>query len=102
MITQQQLIADLKINHLSEQYQKNFIEQFYATVMLRVGDKLVENLTENQLQALNKLTAENKHDEALDYLQSQNDNLDQLVNSEIEILAEEIKSGTAASITPAE
>lgn len=94
-------LQDLGLGGLPDDQKQAFLQHVLETLELRVGTKLSEGLTDEQLEAFEKLTpdpsdspqvAEEKQRKALQWLETNRPNYRQVVAEELENLKNEIRS----------
>ncbi len=94
-------LNDLGLGGLADDQKQAFLQHVLETLELRVGTKLSEGLSDEQLEEFEKLTpepndspevAEQKQRSALQWLEANRPNYRQVVADELEALKNEIRS----------
>lgn len=93
-------LKDLGLDGLPEDDKKKMLVHIYETLELRVGMKLAENMSDEQLNEFEKLANANDESGSLKWLETNVPNYKDVVMAELEKLKQEIKQ-TAPQILSA-
>jgi hypothetical protein len=85
-----QIISDLGLTGLSEDQQMAMLATVYSTLNSRVGIKIADNLTEEQLDQFQKISETGDDAKAQEWLEANVPNYTQLVTEELEAVKKDI------------
>jgi predicted RNA-binding Zn ribbon-like protein len=89
------LLKELGLGELPAEEKNKMLAHIYETLEMRVGMKLAEKMTNEQLDEFEKFIDSNDEAGALKWLESNFPNYKQVVAEELETLKNEIKSSAA-------
>jgi hypothetical protein len=96
------LLEDLGLGSLPADEKNRMLSHIYETLEMRVGMKLAEQMTNEQLDEFEGFIDRNDEAGALKWLESNFPNYKQVVADELEGLKGEIKSNAAAIVAASE
>lgn len=85
-------LKELGLGKLPEEEKKKMLAHIYETLELRVGMKLAEKMTDEQLDEFEKLAQSNDEEASLKWLEANAPNYKDVVVGELEKLKSEVKS----------
>lgn len=101
-LNDQEIIKQLGLAEASAEEQKNTLVFFYGTVQSRVGNRIEQQLSNEQLSQFKKF-ADSKDDKgALQWLKDNAPGYDSVVQEEMAKLMEEVKSGAKRDVENSE
>lgn len=89
------LLKELGLGALPPEEKNKMLGHIYETLELRVGMRLAENMTEQQMTDFEKLIAANDEAGALKWLETNFPNYKEVVADELEKLKKEIKDNAS-------
>lgn len=92
------LLKELGLGDLPEEERKKLLAQIYETLEMRVGVKLAEQMTDQQLDEFEGFIDKNDEAGALKWLETNFPNYKQVVADELEELKKEIKKDSSRII----
>jgi hypothetical protein len=88
-------LNELGLSNLPEEEKKKMLVHIYETLELRVGMKLAENMSDEQLDEFEKLANANDEAGSLKWLETNVPNYKEVVMSELEKLKSEVKQSAS-------
>jgi hypothetical protein len=88
-------LQDLGLGDMPDEQKKAFLQHLYEELELRVGTRLSEGMSEQQLAGFEKLIDGNDEDGALGWLESNRPDYKAVVAEELEKLKQEVTSNKA-------
>jgi hypothetical protein len=87
-------LNDLGLGNIATEQKKALVGQLLETLQLRVGERLSQDLTDEQIANFERVTAneEGSADAALEWLQTNNPNYPAIVNEETEKLKQDLRT----------
>lgn len=85
-------LQDLGLGDMPEEQKKEFLQHLYEELELRVGTRLSEGMSDQQLSSFEKLIDGNDEDGALNWLESNRPDYKAVVAEELEKLKQEVGS----------
>jgi hypothetical protein len=92
-------LEDLGLAALPDDDKKKMLAHIYETLELRVGMKLAENMSDNQLDEFEKLADANDESGSLKWLETNVPDYKDVVMAELEKLKAEIKTSAPQILT---
>jgi hypothetical protein len=98
-------LDELGLSNATDDQKREFIDKALETLQMRVGARLAENLTDEQMDEFEHLTpqetdapevVEQKQQQMTEWLQRNNPNQDEIVTEEFNKLKNELKSSLGA------
>lgn len=98
-------LNELGLGGATDEQKQEFIQKTAETLEMRVGSRIAEDLTEEQLQEFEALTPNQddspevmgqKHAQMVEWLAANHSNREQVIEEEFEKLKNELKTGLAA------
>ena len=86
------LLQGLGLTSLPDDQKQAFLQHIYEELELRVGTRLSEGMSDDQLAEFEKLIDENNEEGALKWLETHRSDYKEVVAEELEKLKEEIKT----------
>ncbi|MBP7018196.1 hypothetical protein KBB17_01725 [Candidatus Saccharibacteria bacterium] len=93
------LLKEIGLASLPADERNRLLAQIYETLELRVGMRLAENMTDEQLDEFEQFIDSNNEDGALKWLESNFPNYKTVVAEELDKLKAEIKSDAASILS---
>ncbi|SRR6266550_511042 len=83
-------LASLGLGNMPAEEKKAFLAHLYEELELRVGTELSKGLSDEQLEAFEKLIDSGKQEEALNWLEKNCPNYKEVVKEQLEKLKQEV------------